>query len=223
VRTRRGAVALGVVACLAAVGLTGCAKPDYHYASEAPGTAPGGTVWFKVPYAWTELPSAQIAAAQKDWASSSTDVASLLQATAWQAAYDASPTPSLVHVLGRAAPDRPAVFASLRTLYTEEQSSASPSSLRDLLVPVTSAGTSVKVMTDQAVSQGRAHGWHLVVSYSAGTGQPEETVDETAYLSDGDDAVYLLVVRCTSTCYAENRAQIASVTSSYTIQEGRRG
>ena len=44
-----------------------------------------------------------------------------------------------------------------------------------------------------------AEGVHLVMSYTPASGAPEETIDQTSYLSDGKDAVYLLVVRCTTT------------------------
>lgn len=214
------ATAVGVGVALAA--LTSCAKPDFRYAAERAGSAPAGTVYFKVPQDWTEFPAAQIAAAEKGWTGGA-DAAALLGATSWQAAYDAAPTPSLDHVLGRSVPDRPVVYASLRSLYAEEQAGATTSALRDMLVPVSTLGSAVRVTTDETVTQGSASGVHLVYSYAPGPGLPEETIDQTAYLSDGRDAVYLLVVRCTTTCYAAHRDEIATVTASYTIEEGRSG
>jgi hypothetical protein len=216
-----------VLATAAVLGLTvgvlaSCAKPDFRYAAEPPGSAPAGTVYLKVPRDWAEFPAAQIASAEKGWTAGS-DAAALLGATSWQAAYDAAPTPSLDHVLGRAAPDRPVVYASLRSLYAEEQAGATADGLKDLLVPISTLGPAVHVTTDATVTQGSASGVHLVYSYTPAPGLPEETIDQTAYLSDGRDAVYLLVVRCTTTCYAEHRDEIAAVTSSYTIEEGRSG
>jgi hypothetical protein len=202
--------------------LAGCAAPDYRYASDAPGSAPGGSVYFKVPESWSGFTAAQITAAQKGWGDDPT-AKPLLDVTAWQEAYDASKTPSLTHVLGSAAPDSPVVYASLRSLYQAETDSVTVSSLTDLLLPVSSLGDQVNVRSSEPVVQGKAKGLHLVLSYKASDNAPEETLDETAYLSEGNDALYLLVVRCTSTCYDRNRTDIDTVTSSYTIKEGSRG
>ena len=220
--TLRRVLATAVGLAVALPALTSCAQPDFRYAAEKAGSAPAGTVYFKVPQGWAEFPAAQIASAEKGWSGGS-DAAALLGATAWQAAYDAAPAPSLDHVLGRAAPDRPVVYASLRSLYAEERAGATTEALKDLLVPVSTLGSAVRVTTDATVTQGSASGVHLVYSYAPGPGLPEETIDQTAYLSDGRDAVYLLVVRCTTTCYAAHRDEIATVTASYTIEEGRSG
>jgi len=220
-RARRPAAAL-VAAVLGAACVSGCAAPDYRYAAEKPTGTQTGAVYFKVPYGWTQFPTAAIAKAQQPWAAAG-DPQLLLQATAWQEAYDAAPEPSLTHVFGRTTPERPVVYASLRALYTEEQPGATAAGLRDLLVPVSTLGKAVHVTTDDVLRQGSVSGVHVVFSYAPSAGQPEETIDQTAYLSDGTDAVYLLVVRCTTACYAEHRAEIESVTSSYTIQEDRHG
>lgn len=202
--------------------LAGCGAPEFQYAAEQPGSVPAGTVYFKVPQGWTPFPAAAIAAAEKQW-SGGDDPGLIVAATAWQEAYDAAADPSLDHVLGRTTPDHPVVYASLRSLYTEEQAGATRDALRDMLVPVSTAGSGVTIRTDQDVAQGGAQGVHLVFSYAPSPGQPEETIDQTAYLSDGTDAVYLLVVRCTSTCYDQNQDAIEAVTSSYTIQEAGHG
>ena len=221
-RFPKHALTASLGAALALALLTACARPDYQYASQQPGAVPAGTVYFKVPDSWTQLTPAQITAAERGWSTSS-DLAALLDATSWQAAYDAAATPSLVHVLGRAVPEQPTVYASLRSLYPQEQTGLTTDALKDMVVPLSTLGASVQVTTDTALTQGRATGVHLVFSYSPGAGLPEETIDQTSYLSDGKDAVYLLVVRCTTTCYDAHRDQIAAVTSSYTIQEGRSG
>jgi hypothetical protein len=202
--------------------LTSCARPDFQYAAQKPGDVPAGSVFFKVPQGWNEFPASQIAAAQSSW---STDRAAklLLDVTAWQSAYDASIQPSLGNVLGTGAADQPTLFASLRRLYTDEVAGANLESLRDMVVPISTLGTGVRVRTDEEVSQGGARGVHVVFSYAPVEGAPEQTIDQTAYLSEGNDAVYLLLVRCSTVCYDNHRDEISTVTSSYTIQEGRSG
>lgn len=218
--TRRVLGALGS-AVLAVGVLSACAGPEFQYAADKPGSVPAGSVYFKVPAGWSQVPTKQIQSAESGWVADTT-AKTLLDATAWQEAYDASPTPSVANVLGATTPTHPVVYASLRSLYQEE-SAVTADSLRDMLVPVSTLGSQVTVTTDEKVTQGSASGVHLVFSFTPKPGLPEETIDQTAYLSDGKDAVYLLVVRCTTDCYRTNADAIRSVTSSYTIQEGRRG
>ena len=213
-----GATAL----CVAAVSMGGCGKPDYSYAQFSPSTAPAGNVYFKVPHSWTEFSPDDIATAQSTWSTDST-AKNLLAATAWQDAYDASAQPSLAHVLGAQTPTAPTVFASLRSLFDPEKSVATDAALRDMVVPLSTLGSSVTISKDVKISQGGAHGVHVVFSYVPASGGAEETIDQTALFSGGKNAVYLLLVRCSSTCFEQNRDAIDSVTASYTIQEDQNG
>ncbi len=216
---RRGVLAL---ACAALVGtaLVGCAAPENHYVAQKPGTAPAGSVYFTVPHGWTAFPASTITAAENGWGSDAT-MKSVLDSTAWQEAFDAAAAPDLAHVLGTGASEAPTVYASLRTLYSGE--SATTASLRDMVLPVSTLGSAVTIRREDKLTQGGAEGVHLVMSYRSAAGAPEETIDQTSYLSDGKDAVYLLVVRCTTSCYDGYADQIRSVTSSYTIQGDTRG
>ncbi|MFN8156733.1 MAG: hypothetical protein U0R68_04905 [Candidatus Nanopelagicales bacterium] len=216
----RGSVRALACAAVAGAALTACAAPQNHYVSEKPGTAPAGSVYFTVPHTWTAFPSSAITTAESGWSADAT-MKSVLDQTAWQEAFDASSSPDLAHVLGSASTDAPTVYASLRTLYSGE--SATTAALRDMVIPVSTLGTAVTVKKEEALTQGGAEGVHLVMSYTPASGAPEETIDQTSYLSDGKDAVYLLVVRCTTTCYDAFSDQIRSVTSSYTIQGDTRG
>ena len=223
--SRRGVVL--ALACLVStsVALSACAPPDYTFAKLGPGAAPdAGTVYFKVPRAWTQLPEKQIAKAESGWGQDPT-AGPLLKATAWQTAYDASVQPTVEHVLGRSGSDQPTVYASLRTLYDGERAGATVAALRDLVAPVTTLTSSkaITLTTDDQLNQSGVTGVHLVFSYAGSAGQPAQTVDQTAYLSAGNDAIYLFVVRCTTACYDIHRDEIKSVTTSYTIREDRRG
>lgn len=208
---------LGGAALCAAVLLAGCAAPENHYVAQAPGAAAAGKVYFTVPYSWTAFPASAIATAESGWSSDSA-AQSLLSATAWQEAFDASSQPSLDHVLGSGVPESPTVYASLRTLYDAEKGAASTEALRDLVVPVSKLTGQVEVLSEERLAVHGLEGVHLVLALPSAEGRPEQTIDQTAFLSDGKDAVYLLVVRCTTACYDEHADEIARVTSSYTIQ-----
>jgi hypothetical protein len=214
--------ALGLLGAASACALlSACSGPQFQYAADKPGSVPAGTVYMKVPSGWSQVPTKQIQSAESGWGTDTT-AKTLLDATAWQEAWDASPTPSIGNVLGSTTPTHPVVYASLRSLYQEE-SGVTPEALRDMVVPISTLGTQVDVLSEDKVTQGSATGVHLVFAFTPKPGLPEETIDQTAYLSDGKDAVYLLVVRCTTDCYRANAGAIHDVTSSYTIQEGRRG
>lgn len=218
---RRTAVLLACLGAGLGAVLAACGAPQNHYVAQKPGAAPAGSVYFTVPHSWTAFPSASITAAESGWAAADASMKSVLDATTWQEAFDASDRPDLGHVLGTGATDAPTVYASLRTLYSGE--SATTASLRDMVVPVSTLGSAVTVVREDQLTQGGAQGVHLVLSYRPTDGAPEETIDQTSYLSDGKDAVYLLVVRCTTACYDAFADQIRSVTSSYTIQGDTRG
>ncbi len=217
----RSWIAGGVTLAIACA-LSACAAPDYTYAQLAPSPASAGNVYFKVPHSWTEFSPEDIAAAQSSWTTDST-AKNLLAATAWQDAYDASAQPSVSHVLSAQTPDAPTVFASLRSLFEPEKSAATDSSLRDMVVRLSTLGSSVKILKDLTVSQGAAHGVHVIYSFVPAAGGDEETIDQTALFNGGKNAVYLLLVRCSSKCYQQNRDAIESVTASYTIQEDQNG
>jgi hypothetical protein len=210
-----GIAVLAAVTCSAA-----CARPDFQYVSQAPGSSGAGQVYFKVPSAWTEFSPNQIKTAESTWASDAT-AKNLLAATVWQSAYDAAPDPSLTNVLGAGTPANPTVFASLRTLFQQEK--PTDATLRDMIVPISTFGSQVQIQTDAKVSLGSAQGVHVVVSYLPAGKQVSETLDQTAVLNGAKNALYLLVVRCSTKCYNKNRDAIAKVTASYTIQEGHHG
>jgi hypothetical protein len=197
-----------------------CAKPEFQYVSQSPGTSGAGQVLFKVPSGWSEFTAQQIDTAESGWGADTT-AKNLLAATIWQSAFDGSGTPSLTHVLGTATPSQPTVYASLRTLFQQE--TPTDDSLRDMLVPVSSFGSEIRIETDEKISKGAAHGVRLVFSYVPAGGQTSETIDQTALLNGAKNAVYLFVVRCSTECFVNNKAAITSVTDSYTIQEGPNG
>ncbi|CAB4850657.1 unannotated protein [freshwater metagenome] len=216
--SRARALSIVAVAALAVACLASCASPDFKYAAQRPGSVPAGTVYFKVPWSWTEFPAEQIVKAQQGWSADST-AKTLLDATTWQSAYDAAPQPSLTDVFGTGTPEAPVVYASLRSLYSAESDAATSAALRDMVVPLSTLGTAVNVTTDDVMTQGKVTGVHVVYSYLPLPGAAEITIDQTSYLSAEKDAVYLLVVRCSTTCYAAHRDEISRVVSSYTIQE----
>ena len=46
-----------------------------------------------------------------------------------------------------------------------------------------------------------------------------QTFDETAYTNKEGSKVYLMLLRCSSSCYQARQAELESVISSFTIQE----
>ena len=214
---RLGTVCLAVIS---AALMAACARPDFQYVAQSPGSSGAAQVYFKVPAGWTEFSPNQIKTAESSWSSDVT-AKNVLAATVWQSAFDASPEPSLANVLGTSTPSSPTVFASLRTLFQQEK--PTDEALRDMIVPISTFGDQVQIQTDSKITVGGAQGVHIVFTYQPAGKQVSETLDQTAVLSGAKSAVYLLVVRCSTECYNKNRDAITAVTASYTIQEGHHG
>ena len=53
-----------------------------------------------------------------------------------------------------------------------------------------------------------------------GAGGPFQVFDQVAYLNDDASKLYVLLARCSMTCYEEQRAEIDRVVSSFTVLEG---
>lgn len=205
--------------------VAGCGSNELTYV----GNADSAGMYFTVPSGWHAYDSKALTAAEAAWGGNEAGKA-ILDSTTWQAAFDASPTPSLEHVFANVPADAPTAFASVRTLYdAEKQEKAEDPTmgLRDLVLPVSTLETQARddfvLDTDERIEQSTFQGRHLVFRYRESADGPEQTVDQTAYLDPGGTKVYLMVVRCTTACFDAHRAAITSAVSSLTLKEVRGG
>jgi hypothetical protein len=141
----------------------------------------------------------------------------------WQIAYSTDPKFKVSQVFNLIAPSQPLAFARVRDLSATEFNEYSYNSLRDVIVPVTKilegdvSGTpDFKILRDREVVEEGARGLQTIYRFTfEGVTQ---TFNQISLLSNDRLTLYLLVVRCESTCYKENKKEIEEIVSSYTVQ-----
>jgi hypothetical protein len=202
-------------AALALVGLSiaGCSlAPQYTYVSDSADNA-----YFKVPPAWHRVSESSLQSAE----GSGTQEGSYL----WSEAYDANSKPSVDHVF--AATTRPVAYASVISLSAAERNDISYNSMRDLLLPVTSAARKAASanheelegfasLSDQVITDSdHNRGIREIFDYDLGTSP--ETFDLTVLTNSSTTKLYFLLVQCSSTCFVANYRQISDVVGSFTV------
>lgn len=213
-RTIRAVLAAGLVAGL----VGGCGTPDYRYAANA-----DDGVYLKVPSSWNRVDQDELdrlATAGLDAQSAAT-----VKASTWSVAFDADQPASAQHLVA-ADLRRPVAYARVIQVPPGARAGVTVDALRDVFVPVTesarvqasAAGTSLgpftMVRTSRAAPKGLT-GVHQVFSY--GTGASRQVFDQTSWTNRDRSRLYLLLVRCSTACYAQRRDELAQVVKSFTV------
>jgi hypothetical protein len=216
-RTTRGLIGgltILLVGVLTTVGLSGCGVPAYTYvADDAAGT------YYKVPVQWHPISQQQINALLQSEGGSTAGV--------WSTAFDAGAGPNADHVLAGNL-SRPFAFAEVLTLSSTASNDLSYNMLRDFILPVTSSTRSTEAaegfpltgfnqLRDETITgQQGVHGVRETFQYTF-PGGAANTFDEDVLTNADQTVVYLLMVHCTNTCYAQNRNDINTVMTSFTV------
>jgi len=205
------------VALLIIVGLSvaGCFAPDFTYVADSSDNA-----YFKVPPSWHEVSPSSLEAVQGQSGSQGTYL--------WSRAYDDSATPSVKHVFS--ASPRPVVYASVLGLSSSQRDAVSFNSMRDLLLPVTSAARNAASaahiglagfasLADEVITD-RNHdrGIREIFDYNLGT--TPETFDLTVMANSTTTKLYFLLVHCSATSFVANYPEIEKVVGSFTLGGG---
>ena len=214
-RWRRTAVA-GLLPMVAAL-LAGCGAPAYTYVKNS-----ADHMYVKFPASWHSIDQEDL-----DDAIGLDPAESASSRGLWLQAYDAADTPSPLHLFGSSAPE-PAALVSVQQVPETSRGGLSLDGLRDLFFPVSPTArqqnqnpqlTGFALMSDDVLTPGDGlRGVHTVFRYTLGGGPPQ-MMDQTAYVNDDASKVYVLLVRCSTTCYKDRHGEIANVVSSFTIRE----
>ena len=219
-KTSRIGKVLGGLGVLLVVGTAaGCAAPQFTYVSDS-----SANTYFKVPYSWHRISDGSLAAQFK------TPGSALGQNGTWDIAYDAAPAPAAVHVFSPKA-TKPFVLALVVPLPpSASQSVSSYDGLRDVLLPVTAAGraavaqggnfplTHFRLLRDTVLKPGQGvHGVSDTFEYTY-PGGITDTFGKVALTNSEKTQLYLLMVHCVATCYTQNRDQIDTIMSSFTVR-----
>jgi hypothetical protein len=208
-----------LMGCAVIVPTAACGAPQYTYVKNS-----SDRTYFKVPSSWRVIDEKAL-----EQLSSGGSTASEKSDT-WAVAYDAAAVPSPAHLVDTDTSE-PIVYASVQHVPEAARGQVSLDTLRDLLLPVTAAAregaaagsatfTDFNLVEETVLtSQPGLRGVHEVFQYRVQKG-PLQTFDKTAYANNDASKVYVMLLRCSSECYKARRAELESVTASFTVQEG---
>jgi hypothetical protein len=215
-RFREGPAVAGLV-LLAAALLAGCGAPRYTYVKNS-----ADHMYVKIPASWHSIDQKDL-----DNAIGLDPAEDASSRGLWLQGYDAADTPSALHLFGSSAPE-PAVLVSVQQVPQASRGGLSLDGLRDFFFPVSPTArqnnqnpqlTGFGLLADDVLTPGDGvRGVHTVFRYRLGGGPPQ-MMDQTGYLNDDASKVYLLLVRCSTTCYKDRHGEIENVVSSFTIRE----
>lgn len=200
--------------------LVGCSTPEYTYVS----SSKYNTV-FRVPADWNRIPEEEL---EKTLFGDESATSQVVAENAWVAGFDASEKPDIDHLFGSNA-EEPNLYAVVRDLDPQTQGQLSLDSMRDLLLPVTeearqraeAAGLSPEgfelLQDEQIATEGGLRGVRVVYNYDLG--ESLQTFDQTVLVDQSTSRVYMLLVRCSATCYRERSDELKGVVTSFTVKQ----
>lgn len=210
-------------AAIAAVALAGgCAAPEFTYVKNS-----GQKTYFKVPHDWHAIGTRSL-----DDVLSGTNPDSattkLRQQLWWSVAYDASADPTPDHLLTNEVTNQPIVYARVAQLTEAQQNAVSLDMLRNAFLPVTDDAreaaaatiplTGFELVHDEVLTPSSGlHGVRVIYDYELADGVLH-TFDQTALVNNDGSKVYLLIIRCSTTCYRERSSELDTIAKSFTVR-----
>jgi hypothetical protein len=190
--------------------MTACSAPSHTFVA-----SPEDDLVLKLPRSWSTLRDNQ-----------SADSNTGQPDGGWLAVFDAATIPDVKHVDLDSDVKEPVAYAQVSVLSGDQASSMNGDKLRDLLLPFTATtraqyatdprAATFKQIADYDVHAPAGSGVHVVFSYDLGKGR--EVFDQTALLGSKRTRVYLLLIRCSQTCYDSHKTQIEDVVAHFTVK-----
>jgi hypothetical protein len=214
-----GAAAIAVAAIIAVNG--GCGAPEFTYVKNS-----GQKTYFKVPHSWHAIGTGSL-----DDVLSGTNPDSattkLRQQMWWSVAYDASAYPTPDHLLTNAVTNEPIVYARVARLTEAQQNAVSLNMLRNAFLPVTEDArqaatnlplTGFELVRDEVLTPSSGlHGVRVVYDYELGN-DVLHTFDQTALVNNDGSKIYMLIIRCSTSCYRERSSELDTIATSFTVR-----
>lgn len=203
---------LSVLVVLLTMTLVGCSAPTQQYVN-----ADSYGMYLSLPKAWVQVPDAQLDTAVSGWNDDPGQV--YTQTVLWQKIWGPNGvTPKMV--FDAKPTTQPTAYAFVRDLLNVEQQQVTgdvATSLQDVIIPASSlAAMGIDVSTEQWNKNGFV-GIHQVASYPMAGGR--STVEAVSMLAPNRKRLYVLVLRCSDSCYANNQQDFKSVMDSLTFKE----
>ena len=198
--------------------LSGCATSKIYAKDKVDGA------YFAVPNGWKK--SEQTALAKREAESKVAGAADRLSLVTWQEAYYQKGKLEPADIYSLKAPASPLVYVRVRNLSADEAQSVSYNSLRDIIVPLTdwitkSTDTSkFNLLDDYEVADKHVHGIRSIYTFKGADGV-NQTIDQTAVVSDDRTKIFVLLVRAKSEEFSSNKKVLTKIADSFTINGGK--
>ncbi|MFP5376649.1 MAG: hypothetical protein ACLGIO_07710 [Acidimicrobiia bacterium] len=205
-------VAAAAVAAALALALGACGAPRYHYVKST-----SDRTFVRVPSDWTLYDEDELLASSEESPESKEQFKEL----SWSVAFDASPKPSLDHVLSVA--DHPTGLVQVRRLLPGQRDTFSLSDLRSLLLsfdPLSAEARlqgDVEVLESREVNRGHLNGSELLLNLKTSDGLVKWR--QIALVDAALTRVHVLAISCDDECYAANEGEIDKVVDSWKVRE----
>jgi len=212
---KKSAVLIGLLAPLLL--LASCGTPSKLYAADK---ADG--VYFTVPHDWHEISQDSINAVEsKSQAAGAADRLALVH---WQIGYSVEKNFKAENVLSLKAPEKPVVYVRVRSMSSDEMNAVSYNTLRDLVVPLTTwasgsdaSAPPLSISDDSEIVQKGGRGVHTQYTFK-GSGGIEQTIDQSALMANDRSTLYIMIVRCSKSCFDSNRKVLEKIVTSFTVR-----
>ena len=205
-------------AALAIVMLSACTPSKQYAGSKTDGA------FFSVPNGWTKVSNQALNKIEGQ--SKNQDDLDRLSMVTYQVGFAKSKKISPKEIFMLDPTDQPVLYARFRDLFPEERNAISLNTLRNIILPVTQYMDGSKsndrnfVLTDdQEVTEKGGKGVNLL--YSFDNNGVNETVNQSALYSNDQNKIYLLIIRCSTTCYNKNVDEINQIVKSFTVRGAR--
>lgn len=194
--------------------MAACGSPKYQYLKST-----SDRTFVRLPSNWTLFDEDDLL----QGSDKSAEEKANFKGRTWSVAFDASPKPSVDHILGKTA--HPSGLVQVRTLSGAERDAFSLADLRSLLLPFDPLSPSpqemgqVEVLDAKEVSRaGGLHGSEMFLNVKSTDGPPLKW-RQIALTDATVSRIHVLVISCDDECYTANKDVINTVIDSWKVTE----
>lgn len=188
-----------------------CGGPEYHYVKST-----SDRTFVRVPSDWTLYDEDALLESSDESPESKEQFKEL----SWSVAFDASPKPSLDHIL--TVSDHPTGLVQVRKLLPGQRDTFSLSDLRAVLLrfdPLSNeAQDDVEVLESKDITRGNLNGSELLLNLKTGDGDVVKW-RQVALVDSALTRVHVLAISCDDECYSANEGAIDAVIDSWKVTE----
>lgn len=210
-------LAWGGAFLLASALVSGCSPAQYTYVSDS-----GNSTYFKVPHYWGQVSSTDLCHQLESYSQTSTCPAY------WTTAYEGQ-RPAAASGFLDFDLNKPFIYAQVTPYQSTSATALTDQTLEDAFLPVSESSretesaegfplTDFKSLLDEPVSlNGGYHGVREVFDYTQ-AGAPANTFDEVVLTNGNNSDIYMILLHCTASCYAQDKTTINDIMSSFTVR-----